>query len=180
MAEHVDLTDPELHEPKGAAAASANTVYVADGAGSGTWQSVDVAVLDYTDLSGDLQDDLDDGTIEINAKFYILIKIADVSTAETVIVPVRQDCKFIGATSILGGAITVADASISFKNAAGSSMGTAMTVAYTSSGLGDIDTFTATANNDLVAPTYMTVETDGGSTTAAALSLLLEFTGTLN
>lgn len=37
MPEHVNLTDPELHEPKGVAAASANETYVADGAGSGAW-----------------------------------------------------------------------------------------------------------------------------------------------
>lgn len=39
MAEHVDLTDPELHEPKGFATAAADTVYVANGAGSGTFKS---------------------------------------------------------------------------------------------------------------------------------------------
>jgi len=35
--EHNVLTDPELHEPKGAAAATAGQVYVADGAGSGAF-----------------------------------------------------------------------------------------------------------------------------------------------
>lgn len=35
--QHSVLTDPELHEPKGAAGASAGTVYVANGAGSGSW-----------------------------------------------------------------------------------------------------------------------------------------------
>jgi hypothetical protein len=40
MAEHVDITDPEIHEPKGASTATANQVYSADGAGSGTWQKV--------------------------------------------------------------------------------------------------------------------------------------------
>ena len=35
---HSTMTDPYLHEPKGAAAASAGEVYVADGAGSGGWQ----------------------------------------------------------------------------------------------------------------------------------------------
>lgn len=38
MPEHVDLTDPELHEPKGAAAASFGMVYVADGANSGGFE----------------------------------------------------------------------------------------------------------------------------------------------
>lgn len=37
---HASLTaDADLHEPKGAAAAAANTVYIADGAGSGSFQN---------------------------------------------------------------------------------------------------------------------------------------------
>ncbi len=39
MATHASLTGSNLHEPKGAASASANTVYVANGAGSGAWTS---------------------------------------------------------------------------------------------------------------------------------------------
>ena len=34
---HSTLTDPYLHEPKGAASAGSGTVYVANGSGSGTW-----------------------------------------------------------------------------------------------------------------------------------------------
>jgi len=34
---HSTLTDPYLHEPKGAASAGAGTVYVANGSGSGSW-----------------------------------------------------------------------------------------------------------------------------------------------
>ena len=37
--EHNALTGSDLHEPKGVAAASSNTVYVSDGAGSGAWQT---------------------------------------------------------------------------------------------------------------------------------------------
>lgn len=38
MAEHRDLTDTDgLHEPKGISSATAGQVYVADGAGGGTW-----------------------------------------------------------------------------------------------------------------------------------------------
>lgn len=36
--EHRLITDPEIHEPKGASTAAAGTIYVADGLGSGTWQ----------------------------------------------------------------------------------------------------------------------------------------------
>ena len=35
---HSTLTDPYLHEPKGVATAASGDVYVADGAGSGTWE----------------------------------------------------------------------------------------------------------------------------------------------
>lgn len=41
MSVHASLTGLNLHEPKGADAASANTVYVSDGLGSGTWQKLD-------------------------------------------------------------------------------------------------------------------------------------------
>lgn len=37
---HASLTGSELHEPKGADAAALGTVYVSNGAGSGSWQSV--------------------------------------------------------------------------------------------------------------------------------------------
>ena len=37
---HKDLTGNELHEPKGAENASANTVYIADGSGSGSWSFI--------------------------------------------------------------------------------------------------------------------------------------------
>lgn len=37
MALHSTLTDPYLHEPKGAATASKGDVYVSDGLGSGAW-----------------------------------------------------------------------------------------------------------------------------------------------
>lgn len=39
--QHSDLPDNLLHEPKGAATAVANTVYVADGAGSGSFKNIE-------------------------------------------------------------------------------------------------------------------------------------------
>lgn len=41
---HATQTDPYLHEPKGISAATANTVYVADGAGSGSWTTAPSSV----------------------------------------------------------------------------------------------------------------------------------------
>lgn len=43
--EHVDIVDPEIHEPKGAASAASGRVYVANGTGSGSWVEYPSATL---------------------------------------------------------------------------------------------------------------------------------------
>lgn len=48
MSIHSTLTGTDLHESKGAAAAAANTVAVADGLGSATWKGLPVAAIDPT------------------------------------------------------------------------------------------------------------------------------------
>ena len=56
--EHANITDPQIHEPKGAATAQIGHVYVADGAGSGAWAPKDspaeltsrIAVTQASDL----------------------------------------------------------------------------------------------------------------------------------
>lgn len=44
---HKNLTDPQLHEPKGISTAEENTVYFADGYGSGAWKPVAFDLLDF-------------------------------------------------------------------------------------------------------------------------------------
>lgn len=55
MPEHNTITDPEIHEPKGVSTAGAGQVYIADGAGSGTWttlaQGTIIGFLDYNDAA---------------------------------------------------------------------------------------------------------------------------------
>ena len=43
MAEHDVITDPEIHEPKGSSTATSGQVYVANGAGSGVWTTLDTS-----------------------------------------------------------------------------------------------------------------------------------------
>lgn len=45
MVQHKDLVDAERHEPKGAAAAAINTVYISNGAGSGSFGLVDAPTV---------------------------------------------------------------------------------------------------------------------------------------
>lgn len=44
--EHSELPDNLLHEPKGASTAAAGTVYIADGAGSGSFEKLPTTSLD--------------------------------------------------------------------------------------------------------------------------------------
>lgn len=58
MSLHKDLTGAELHEPKGADEAAADTVYVADGEGSGEWAPLYDGILTLNKhwLHGDIPD----------------------------------------------------------------------------------------------------------------------------
>ena len=46
--EHSELPDELLHEPKGASTAAAGTVYIADGAGKGSFTKLPTSSLDIT------------------------------------------------------------------------------------------------------------------------------------
>jgi hypothetical protein len=49
--EHKDITDPNIHEPKGIATAAANRIYVANGTGGGSWIKITSQALQG--LTGD-------------------------------------------------------------------------------------------------------------------------------
>ena len=51
MPQHKDLSGSDLHEPKGVSGASANTVYVASGAGTGSWSLLTPASVNFSTLS---------------------------------------------------------------------------------------------------------------------------------
>lgn len=143
--EHSAITDPNIHEPKGAADADAGTVYVADGAGSGDWSPIR----------------------DIYQGFF-----TDVSTAEVKYVPIAHSGTVVLVSTVLAAAINTDNATVTAKNAAGASMGT-ITVAYTSSAAGDVDTLVPASNNTVGANSFVTVETDGGSTGTAPTSFLI-------
>ena len=150
MAEHNALTDPQLHEPKGCAAASANEVYVSNGAGSGTWTAT-------SSLS----------TSVVGQVYVLSGVIADVSTTETIYLPVPYAGTVKKVTTILEGAITIADATITPSNTTGA-MET-ITVAFSDSDTGVIDTVSPSTNTTVAADSYVSIATDGGSTTAQRL-----------
>ena len=62
--EHNTITDPEIHEPKGASTANAGEIYVANGAGSGVWTPEKLPELLSSANAGEIlvADGLGDGT----------------------------------------------------------------------------------------------------------------------
>ena len=49
--EHKTLPDAEIHEPKGIASATSGQVLVANGAGSGTWQTSNSGAAQYAGVN---------------------------------------------------------------------------------------------------------------------------------
>lgn len=146
---HSTLTDPYLHEPKGVATATSGDVYVADGAGSGAWTAKQTL-------------------IELSLEGYL----EDVSSVETVYVPIPFAGTVSKVITVLEASISSADSTVTVKNSAGSSMGT-LTITQSGSAAGDVDTLSPTSNNTVTADSFITVESDGASTNSAKLRFVV-------
>src|SRR5689334_698131 len=106
MAEHRNLTGASLHECKGADAASADTVLVANGDGTTTWQKI-------------TSSNINSGSVFNTNKFYLTTSFADISTAEDVLVYVPVNATLTKITTILHAAIASADSVITISNSNG-------------------------------------------------------------
>ena len=160
MPVHSSLTGSDLHEPKGISSASADTVYVADGAGSGTWEKIT-----NDSLAGD--------TVRLR---HLNAVLPDVSASSSVLIPLPDACTVLSIIYILGGPITVANASVSVARGNGSSLGAATSILYSSSAEGDRYTFTPSANNSFTGTgSYLKISSNGGSTTASPLYIVVRY-----
>lgn len=94
----------------------------------------------------------------------IMVKIDDISTADEEFVPCGLKGKVVEVRSCLGGAISGADAALTFKISGTAITGGALTVANASSAAGDIDSAVPTGANFVTEDDHLSVETDGAST----------------
>ena len=146
---HSTLTDPYLHEPKGAASASSGDVYVANGAGSGAWTAKETL-------------------IELSLEGYL----ENVSAVEKVYVPIPFSGTVVKILTVLEAVISSSNSTVTVKNAAGSSMGT-LTITASGSAAGDVDTLVPVSNNTVTADSFITIESDGASTNTAKLRFVV-------
>lgn len=147
---HSTLTGADLHEPKGADAASAGTVYLSNGAGSGSWGKVGPSNIDVA-------------TVKNLNKYFLSVRIPDLQNTATVVVSVPYNATLLSANSVITGAITGGDSLLTFTRAGAATIGT-ITISETGSGEGIMDVMTSPANNAFTGPSWLRIVSNGGPT----------------
>lgn len=170
--QHSLLTGAELHEPKGVDAATVGTAYIADGLGSGTWKLPEADEVTVNDPQGVFSGgDLETVLYELyQTRNLIEGQFTDVSSVETVLLPIPFSCEILSIKMVLANAITVADSIVTVTRSDGAAMGT-QTVAFAGSAEGTSFTFTPIGNQLFTAGThnYIKLVSDGASTTTAKM-----------
>lgn len=142
------------------AAATANQVYVADGAASGAWTTVQGGLNKYV-FTIHMQD-ASSATATLNSA-YLAVPFA---------------CTVTDVYSVAFAAIAVTNNVLTVANNAGSAMGT-ITVAFTGSAIGDVDQITTiTTNNTFTAGQKLSVISNSGSATACPMTITILATRT--
>jgi hypothetical protein len=177
--QHETITDPKIHEPKGATTAAINTGYFSNGAGSGTWQLVKDVNLDATTVKTFISNGLADASIVLPHEFWIFGLIPDISTASSVILSIPTSCHVTDAYLTLYGAIITANSTVNYKNAAGTVCGSA-TVAFAGSGKGTQfhTDLTLIGGNPhfLTGPTWFEIQNAAGSTNVVPAHVAIKAT----
>lgn len=150
MPAHADLTGADLHESKGVASASANTVYVANGSGSGSWTKVTSSAIDTT-------------TIFTANKESYFIYIDAVGTAKSRLIPMTKTCTVTKVTGVIDGAVTSADETITVKDEGGNSLGTIAFATASATTKGYQNSLTPVSFNTFTAGDWLEIATAGNS-----------------
>ena len=101
--------------------------------------------------------------------YFITAEIEDVSTASSTFVAIPDGGKVVKILTALQGAISGADAAITFEIGGTAMTNSAITVANSGSAAGDVDTSAPTAANRVEEGGTIEMITDGGSTGTAKL-----------
>jgi hypothetical protein len=109
-------------------------------------------------------------------KVYLTVDMTDISTASTVYLPSPFAGTITGIRTIINGAIATADAVITGKIAAVAITGGAVTIAYSGSAAGDVDTVTPSAANTVVVGSNINFTTNGASTNTIRATIVVEIT----
>ncbi len=135
--EHNVIADPNIHEPKGVAAAAVDKVYQSDGAGSGAWGFVD---------------------------FTLVHEIDDISTVSSSWIVSPYAGTIIKIYSVIDGVMATGDTTLSFELAGVAITNGDIVITQSGSAAGDVDSSSPTALNVITVGQVIEIITDGGST----------------
>lgn len=173
MPEHKDITDPNLHEPKGVASATSGQVYVANGSGSGTWSKPSASNVTVTDSNGYFSgSDVESVLEELYEKqIYFYDRILDVSSASFVLVPIPENMTIQMIRFVLGGAITTADDTLTITRGVDNAVLGTQVITQSGSAEGSTFDFTPSSNASINSSSnkYLKIATDGASGSAVPL-----------
>lgn len=176
MVEHVSLTDPNLHEPKGVALATSGTVYVANGVGSGSWQTPPATGVGLVDSAGRfVGNNVEEALSELwEGSVCLTATLADVSSSSSILIPIPYSVSVVSIDMVLGGSITSTDATVSVLRSDGASMGDQI-IPYLSSTEGSSVQFIPTGNSSLDYSThkYIKISSNGASTGSIPLYITI-------
>lgn len=148
MSVHANLTTTDLHEPKGAAGASANQHYVADGAASGAWTSIkNVITAVHRDLAN--------------------------ATSAWVVSPYAGT--ITGIWSVIDGTAD-ADTVVTAKIATVAVTNGAFTITASGSAAGDVDSTVPSGANTVTAGQAIEFLSDAAGTTMGDITISVEIT----
>ena len=103
--------------------------------------------------------------------YFITAKITDISTAGSTFVPIPDGGNVIKIITSIKNAITTANAALSWEIGGTAITGGGITVAYSGSAAGDVDTAEPTAANDLSEDGTIEMITDGASSGTKILNV---------
>lgn len=117
-----------------------------------------------------------DGVVSTAAEldsFHLTVDMTDISSAGSVWVVSPYAATIEKLYSVISGAITIADAAITMEIAGVAVTGGALTIAFTGSAAGTVDSTTPTAANTVTAAQAIEIITDGGSTDVSRATFTL-------
>lgn len=109
-------------------------------------------------------------------KIYLTVKMTDISTAGDVFIPMPVAGTVSKLYSVIDGAIINANAVITPSIDGIDITNGVITIAFSGSDAGIVDSSTPTADNVVTAGTFIRLETDGGSTNTVAAVFTIEIT----
>jgi hypothetical protein len=162
--QHSALTGSDLHEPKGASTATSGTTYVSNGSGSGTWTFPEPKGVSGAS-SGKVYVANGSGSGSWSYPVdYITVELTDISTPSSCYVVAPYAGTISKIYSVIDGAITGANATITPSIGGVSITSGGITIAQSGSAAGDVDSSTPSAANAVTAGQAIKIETDGAST----------------